>query len=141
MKAGKCQADHGCVASIHKAERKRKKDRPAEQHQDMEPAPMQCKMTRSASQAENVDKKWRDDEKDKKEMKKEKRRNMSSAKAGAHDAFVVLSMGEGGVVWGKEPKRAKVGKPRQGQDHSFIHSFIHSKVSYLKLGKVVTDVG
>lgn len=38
---------------------------------------------------------WKDDENDKKEMKKEKKRNKRAAKAGAHDDFVILSIGEG----------------------------------------------
>lgn len=61
-------------------------------------------------------------------MKKEKGRNMSSAKAGAHELFVVLSIGEGGgvyegarVVWGDS--QGRVAKPRQGQDDS-LHSSI-----------------
>ena len=34
--------------------------------------------------------KWREDENDKKEMKKEKQRNMRTAEAGAHDLSIFL---------------------------------------------------
>lgn len=52
-----CVSDHGCVTSIHKTGRKKiKTNRPAEDHQDMKPAPMQCTMTQKESKIENVNK-------------------------------------------------------------------------------------
>ena len=54
---------------------------------------MQCKMTRNEKEKQkNEADSMNENENDKKGMKKEKRRNMRSTEAGAHDVFVILSI-------------------------------------------------